>query len=212
MNTLEEIAEKVKACQSCRLYEGRMNAVPGIGNSKAEIVFIGEGPGKGEDLQGEPFVGAAGKFLNEMLAGINLKREDVFITNVVKCRPPGNRDPLEDEVMACTSLYLWKQLELINPILIVTLGRHSMHNFLPETVKISKVHGVPMRATIKKTGKIFNVLPLYHPAAALYNGWLRQTLISDFQKIPQVISSLKNIGLTRLPKFEAKSRLETRRT
>lgn len=190
--TLNEVAEKVRICQSCRLCEGRTNAVPGVGSSKAEVVFIGEGPGRDEDKQGEPFVGAAGKFLNEMLAGINLKREDVFITNVVKCRPPDNRDPLEDEVQTCASLYLWKQLEIINPVLIVTLGRHSMYNFLPETVKISKVHGAPMQATIKKMGKVFNILPLYHPAAALYNGGLRQTLIADFQKIPKIVSSLKN--------------------
>lgn len=188
---LDEIAAKVRFCQMCRLWEGRTKAVPGSGSYQTEIVFIGEGPGKDEDLQGEPFVGAAGKFLNEMLKSINLKREDVFITNVVKCRPPDNRDPLEDEIDTCASLYLWRQLELINPILIVTLGRHSMYKFLPETVKISKAHGIPMRATIKKTGKTFNVLPMYHPAAALYNGGLRQTLISDFEKIPKVVESLK---------------------
>jgi uracil-DNA glycosylase len=189
--TIEKIAEQVKKCRACRLCEERTNAVPGVGNPRAKVVFIGEGPGKDEDKQGEPFVGAAGKFLNEMIKSVGWERKDVFITNVVKCRPPENRDPQEDEIETCTSLYLWNQLELINPILVATLGRHSMYKFLPSTVKISQVHGTPMQIVNKKTGKKFNILPLYHPAAALYNGSMRATLLADFQKIPKLLESLK---------------------
>lgn len=188
---LELLTEQIRNCQACRLAQGRTNAVPGVGNAHAKIVFIGEGPGKQEDAKGEPFVGAAGKFLNTMLESIKMTREDVFITNIVKCRPPGNRDPQEDEIEKCTSLYLWSQLELINPLLIVTLGRHSMYEFLPETAKISVVHGKPMQTVNKRTGRSFNILPLYHPAAALYNGGLRQTLLDDFKKIPKILKSLE---------------------
>ena len=189
---IQEIASQIRQCQACRLWEGRTNAVPGVGNPEAEVVFVGEGPGKDEDLQGEPFVGAAGKFLTEMIKSIGWEREEVFITNVVKCRPPNNRDPQEDEIETCTSLYLWNQLEIINPVLVVTLGRHSMYKFLPSTVKISKIHGTPMQSINKRTGKVFNVLPLYHPAAALYNGSMREVLMADFQKIPKLLESLKN--------------------
>ncbi len=188
---LEEIAEQIRKCQACRLAHGRTNAVPGSGNPHAKIVFVGEGPGKAEDAQGEPFVGAAGKFLNTMLESIKMTREDVFITNVVKCRPPDNRDPEEDEILTCASLYLWAQLELIQPLLVATLGRHSMHEFLPATAKISEAHGKPVRTVNKKTGKSFTVLPLYHPAAALYNGGLRETLLEDFKKIPKILKSLE---------------------
>ncbi len=188
---LEAISNQIKQCQACRLAQGRANAVPGMGNTRTKVVFIGEGPGKQEDAQGEPFVGSAGKFLNTMLESIKMSRSDVFITNIVKCRPPGNRDPQEDEIEKCTSLYLWNQLELINPLLIATLGRHSMHEFLPETAKISAVHGKPMQTVNKRTGKSFNVLPLYHPAAALYNGRLRETLLDDFKKIPKILKSLE---------------------
>src|SRR3989344_4980580 len=139
----------------------------GIRQSSCSNRVRGEGPGKAEDAQGEPFVGAAGKFLNTMLESIKMTREDVFITNVVKCRPPNNRDPQEDEIKTCTSLYLWAQLELIKPLLVATLGRHSMYEFLPATAKISGVHGKPVQAVNKRTGRRFNVLPLYHPAAAL---------------------------------------------
>ena len=150
---LKEIAEQIRKCQQCRLAQGRTNAVPGSGNPHAQIVFVGEGPGKAEDAQGEPFVGAAGKFLNTMLESIKMTREDVFITNVVKCRPPDNRDPQEDEIKTCTSLYLWAQLELIKPLLVATLGRHSMYEFLPATAKISAVHGKPVQAVNKRTGR-----------------------------------------------------------
>lgn len=154
----------------------------GTGNPDADIVFIGEAPGKNEDLQGEPFVGAAGRFLNEMLGTIGLRREDIYITNIVKYRPPGNRDPLPEEKAAFLP-YLEKQLEIIKPKLIVTLGRHSMDVLLPG-LKISQVHGEPKRYH----GNVY--LPLFHPAAALYNGGLRQTLVDDFAKIPLILEKI----------------------
>src|SRR6185503_15636610 len=141
----------------------------GAGNPDTEVVFIGEAPGKNEDLQGEPFVGAAGKFLNEMLAGIGMERKDIYITNIVKYRPPDNRDPTPEEIAEFIP-YLHKQLKVINPKLVVFLGRHSMSVFLPE-LRISQAHGKPVR----KGGQVY--LPLFHPAAALYNGGMRQTLI-----------------------------------
>ncbi|HVO86296.1 MAG TPA: uracil-DNA glycosylase [Candidatus Binatia bacterium] len=154
----------------------------GDGNPDADIVFIGEAPGKNEDAQGLPFVGAAGKFLNEMLAGIGLKRGDVYITNIVKYRPPENRDPLPSEKMEFLP-YLRSQMEVIKPKLIVTLGRHSMDSLLPG-LKISEVHGQPKRYK----NQVY--LPLFHPAAALYNGGMRQTLIEDFERIPAVLAKI----------------------
>jgi uracil-DNA glycosylase family 4 len=186
---LPTIAAGVRACTKCRLAQGRTIAVPGEGNPKAEILFIGEGPGKNEDLQGRPFVGAAGKFLEEMLGLIKMRRQDVFITNVVKCRPPGNRDPLPDEVSICTRNWLTAQIHLINPVLIVPLGRHSLRHFVPSK-QISLCHGKPMR-TIGPDGKKRIFYPLYHPAAALYQGSLRETLKADFKKIPAVLKAAK---------------------
>ncbi len=154
----------------------------GDGNENADIVFIGEAPGKNEDLKGKPFVGAAGKFLDEMLAMIDLKREDVYITNIVKYRPPDNRDPSLDEKLAFMP-YLQNQLDVIQPKLVVTLGRHSMNCFLPD-LQISVCHGKPKRVN----GRVF--LPLFHPAAALYNGGMRQTLIDDFALIPIVLEKI----------------------
>jgi uracil-DNA glycosylase len=155
----------------------------GDGNPNADMVFIGEAPGKNEDLQGKPFVGAAGKFLNEMLAGIGLNREDVYITNIVKYRPPENRDPYPDEKVAFLP-FLRSQLEVIAPKLVVTLGRHSMDSLLPG-LQISKVHGQPKRYK----GQVY--LPLFHPAAALYNGAMRQTLVDDFARIPRVLAAIQ---------------------
>lgn len=163
------------------------NLVMGDGNPNAEIVFIGEAPGKNEDLQGLPFVGAAGKFLNEMLEGAGIKRSDVYITNIVKYRPPNNRDPLPDEKKAFWP-YLVQQLQVINPVIIVTLGRHSMEYFLPEQ-KISQVHGQPKRVVFGDKKVV--IVPLFHPAAALYNGAMRQTLIEDFNMLPKIIDALK---------------------
>jgi uracil-DNA glycosylase family 4 len=164
----------------------------GEGNADADLVFIGEAPGKNEDLAGKPFVGAAGKFLNEMLDMVGLKRENVYITNIVKYRPPNNRDPLPDEKKAFLP-YLQSQLEVIRPKVVATLGRHSMNCFLPD-LQISQVHGQPTRVMLrlKKNKDTLEVviLPLFHPAAALYNGGLRQTLIDDFALIPSILKKL----------------------
>jgi len=158
--------------------------VPGAGNPNADIMFIGEAPGAKEDLLGLPFVGAAGKFLDAMLAEIGLNRDDVFIGNIVKYRPPGNRDPLPEEIAASIP-YLKRQIAIIEPKLIVFLGRHSMSVFLPE-LKISQAHGKPVR----KDGQVY--LPLYHPAAALYNPGMREQLLDDFKLIPAIIKKLTN--------------------
>lgn len=163
------------------------NLVMGDGNADADIVFIGEAPGKNEDLQGLPFVGAAGKFLNEMLAGIGLERKDIYITNIVKYRPPNNRDPEPEEKKAFWP-YLIKQLQVIKPKVVVTLGRHSMEYFLPNQ-KISAIHGEPKRVTFGDDKIV--VLPLFHPAAALYNGGMRETLIEDFSAIPIIVKKIK---------------------
>lgn len=164
--------------------------VMGDGNPNADIVFIGEAPGKNEDEQGKPFVGAAGKFLNEMLLAAGMDRSDVYITNIVKYRPPNNRDPLPEEKQAFWP-YLARQLELINPKAIVTLGRHSMEFFLPDA-RISQIHGHAVRKKVTYhdgTDHEWMIVPLYHPAAALYNGGLRQTLIDDFLRVPVLIDS-----------------------
>ena len=168
------------------LCEGATQLVFGDGNPEAEIVFIGEAPGKNEDIKGIPFIGAAGKFLAEMLESIGLKREDVYITNIVKYRPPNNRDPLPEEKKAFWP-YLVRQLDVIQPKLVVTLGRHSMEYFLPNQ-KIGVVHGEPKRITFGERKQV--IMPLFHPAAALYNGGLRQTLLDDFSQIPVIISKI----------------------
>lgn len=164
------------------------NLVMGDGNLNAEIVFIGEAPGKNEDEQGLPFVGAAGKFLNEMLAQAGMERSDVYITNIVKYRPPNNRDPLPEEKKAFWP-YLLKQLQIIKPKVVVTLGRHSMEYFLPDA-RISQIHGQAKR--IKFGDDKLVIVPLYHPAAALYNGGMRQTLIDDFLLVPEIIKKLED--------------------
>lgn len=161
--------------------------VMGDGNPDADIVFIGEAPGKNEDIQGKPFVGAAGKFLNEMLAQAGMDRSDVYITNIVKYRPPNNRDPLPEEKAAFVP-YLLKQLQIINPKVVITLGRHSMEYFLPG-YKIGQIHGQPKRIAFGDHKIV--IMPLFHPAAALYNGGMRQTLIDDFLKVPEVIKQLQ---------------------
>ena len=178
---LEEVAKEVSVCTKCDLQYSRKNAVPGEGPVHAQIVFIGEGPGFYENEQGRPFVGAAGKFLDELLEKIGMRRGDVFITNVVKCRPPQNRDPELNEVQTCTSSYLFRQIEAINPSVIVTLGRHSMGLFLPDA-KISSVHG---QASWVK-GRL--VVPMFHPAAALHQQSLRPTLERDFSRLPDLIA------------------------
>lgn len=186
---LDQIKADITKNNVCpNLAETATNLVVGDGNPNAEIVFIGEAPGKNEDLQGLPFVGAAGKFLNEMLASINLDRQDIYITNIVKYRPPNNRDPEPEEKKAFWP-YLVRQLEVINPKIVVTLGRHSMEYFLPGK-KISAIHGDPKR--IKFGQNTLVVVPLFHPAAALYNGSMRQTLLDDFSRIPKIIDLIKN--------------------
>lgn len=181
---INELKNQILADNICpELAAQATQLVMGDGNLDANIVFIGEAPGKKEDETGLPFVGAAGKFLNEMLANINLKREDVYITNIVKYRPPNNRDPLPEEKDAFLP-FLHKQLEIIMPKLIITLGRHSMDVLLPG-LKISQVHGQPKRFK----GQVY--LPLFHPAAALYNGAMRQTLIDDFMAIPLILKKIQ---------------------
>lgn len=184
---LAEIAQQVSTCQKCKLAATRTHTVPGEGNPEAQVMFIGEGPGRDEDLQGRPFVGAAGKFLTQMLESIGWKRGDVFIANVVKCRPPENRDPEPEEVETCWS-YLDAQIKIIQPKLIVTLGRHSMNRFLPG-FRISQAHGNPVR---RQDGQVF--LPLYHPAAALYSPSQKAVHLSDFSKIPQILKILEVKG------------------
>jgi uracil-DNA glycosylase len=185
---LNELNNRLSKCSDCALRPGCKNVVPGEGSAEAEIMFIGEGPGKKEDELGRPFVGAAGKFLDEMLGIINLKREQVYIANVVKCRPPENRDPLPEEIEACWP-WLMEQIKVIDPKLIVTLGRHSMERFLPGQ-KISMVHGKALRREVPEIGRrIFYTL--YHPAAALYNGSMREVLIKDFRRIPKVLEKIK---------------------
>lgn len=180
---LDKIAKQIVKDKVCAdLAKQATHLVFGVGSPHADIVFIGEAPGKNEDLQGEPFVGAAGKFLNEMLGMIGLDRKDIYITNIVKYRPPNNRDPFPDEKAAFLP-YLQQQLDVINPKIIVVLGRHSMDVLLPG-LKISQVHGQPKRYQ----GRV--ILPLFHPAAALYDASLRQTLIDDFAKIPLILEKI----------------------
>ena len=181
-DSLDKIASEVRACLRCPLGKGRTHAVPGEGPANARIMFIGEGPGYHEDMQGRPFVGASGQYLEELLAGIRLRRRDVFIANVVKCRPPGNRDPEPVELTACRD-YLDRQIALIQPEVIVTLGRFSMQRYFPGQ-SITRIHGQP-----KRVGDV-HYLPLFHPAAALRNPEWRQQMVNDFALIPQLLAEL----------------------
>lgn len=174
---------------TCELKNTATQAVFGDGNAEAQIVFIGEAPGKNEDLEGRPFVGAAGKFLEEMLESISMKRSDIYITNIVKYRPPNNRDPEQTEKEACNE-WLINEIKIISPKLIVFLGRHSMTRFFPDE-RISDIHGKLLIKNIKELNKKQAFLPLYHPAAALYNGSMRETLIKDFRKIPKALEKIK---------------------
>jgi DNA polymerase len=177
---LDEIAAEIRVCTRCELHRTRTNSVPGEGPADARIMFIGEAPGWNEDQQGRPFVGAAGKFLEELLGAAGLKRSDVFITNVVKSRPPGNRDPLPDEIAACAP-FLQRQIDAIDPDVIVTLGRFSMAKWFPGE-RISRIHGQP-----KKDGKRL-IVPMYHPAAALHQQALKATILEDFAKLPRILA------------------------
>ena len=181
---LDELARDIVSNDVCReLRQGATQLVMGSGNPNAAIVIIGEAPGKQEDAQGEPFVGASGKLLNELLESIGCNRGDVYITNIVKYRPPNNRDPSKLEKAEFWP-YLVRQLEIINPKVIITLGRHSSLSFIPELV-ISRDHGSPTPVRIDTSD--YTVVPLYHPAAALYNGSLRQTLFDDFTVVKQYL-------------------------
>ena len=180
---LNEIAAEVRECPKCELCKSRTHAVPGEGDPHARIMLIGEGPGYHEDQQGRPFVGASGKFLSELLAHAGLTREDVFITNVVKCRPPGNRDPLPDEIAACSN-YLDRQIEAINPDVIVTLGRFSMARWFAGE-RISKIHGQPR----KSNGRL--IVPMFHPAAALHQQSIRPQIEEDFRKLPKFLAEVE---------------------
>jgi DNA polymerase len=185
LSELTDLYEAVKLCQECILAQGRINSVPGEGPEDAEIMFIGEGPGFHEDRQGRPFVGAAGKYLEELLASIDLNREQVYITNVVKCRPPGNRDPQPDEIAACRP-YLDRQIDLIRPRLVVTLGRFSMQRYFPGAA-ISRIHGQP-----KRVGSVI-YLPMFHPAAALRQPRWRNFVEEDILKVPELLAKLDEI-------------------
>ncbi|MFA5835763.1 MAG: uracil-DNA glycosylase [Bellilinea sp.] len=180
---LNQVAAEVRVCIQCQLNVSRKNAVPGEGPANAEIMFIGEGPGFYENEQGRPFVGAAGKFLDELLQRAHLQREKVFITNVVKCRPPGNRDPLPEELEAC-SWFLGRQIEAINPMVIVTLGRFSMAKFMGN-VRISDVHGQSRWVN----GRL--VVAMFHPAAALHQPSLKNAVLDDFSRLPGYLTQAR---------------------
>jgi len=197
-NELGRVAQEVEKCQKCPLYKKATQAVPGAGNPEAEVMFIGEGPGYHEDQQGLPFVGAAGKLLDKALSSIKLKREGVFIGNIVKHRPPGNRDPLPAEIKACTP-FLARQIKIINPKIIATLGRFAMNYFLPD-VKISQVHGQARYITWQE--KRFVLLPLYHPAAALRRGTVMEDFLKDFKKITMVLDKIKNKSVEKLEEIK----------
>lgn len=199
MDDLGRIAQEVAGCTACALSKTRHRTVPGTGAPNAEIMFIGEAPGYHEDQQGKPFVGPAGQFLDELLASIGLKRENVFIANVVKCRPPNNRDPQPDEMSACDH-FLRRQIAAIQPKVVVTLGRFSMAKFFPGET-ISRIHGRARR----QGGVIY--FPLYHPAAALHQPALRRTIEEDFKKLPDLIASVEE-SPTEEPPAESATQLQ----
>jgi len=186
MSALTELNDQIAVCSKCEIAKQRNRAVPGEGADDADIMFIGEAPGWYEDQQGRPFVGPAGKFLDELLASINLSREKVYIANVIKCRPTGNRDPLPYEIQNCRP-WLDRQIEMIRPKMVVTLGRYSMNMFFPGKT-ISKIHGTAQ----KKDGII--CFAMYHPAAALHQQSLRQAIEADMLKIPAFLEEAKDIG------------------
>lgn len=180
---LDELRVQVESCRRCPLCDGRTQTVFGVGNPHARVMFIGEAPGKNEDLQGEPFVGAAGHYLNELLGCAGLRREDVFIANVLKCRPPGNRDPRPEEIQTCTP-FLREQTRSIDPEVLVTLGKFSTQFVLKTQVGITRLHG-----RVQRAGK-FLVFPIFHPAAALYDGAKREALENDFVTLGQLLCQI----------------------
>jgi uracil-DNA glycosylase family 4 len=180
MSALAQLCEEIVACRDCELARYRTKVVPGEGAEDAGLLFIGEAPGWHEDQQGRPFVGPAGQFLDQLLASIGLRREEVYIANVIKCRPPQNRDPLPAEIQSCGK-WLDRQIEIIQPQMIVTLGRYSLARYFPNQ-SISKIHGKP-----RKSGGVI-YYPMYHPAAALHQGSLRRTIEADMLRIPQILA------------------------
>jgi len=180
MSALERLCEEIRACQECELARHRTTVVPGEGPEDSDLLFIGEAPGWHEDQQGRPFVGPAGQFLEQLLASIGFRRDEVYIANIVKCRPPENREPLPAEIQACRR-WLDRQVELIQPRMIVTLGRHSLSRYFPDET-IGKAHGKPRQLD----GVLY--YPMYHPAAALHQGSLRQTIEKDMLRIPQILA------------------------
>jgi uracil-DNA glycosylase family 4 len=185
MSALTQLCEEIVACQDCELAKYRTKVVPGEGAEDADLLFIGEAPGWHEDQQGRPFVGPAGQFLDQLLASIGLRREEVYIANVIKCRPPQNRDPLPAEIQSCGK-WLDRQIETIQPQMIVTLGRYSLARYFPNQ-SISKIHGKP-----RKSGGVI-YYPMYHPAAALHQGSLRRTIETDMLRIPQILAHGKDL-------------------
>ena len=185
MSELTELCKEIAVCQRCVLAQGRTKAVPGEGPEEADLMFIGEAPGFHEDRQGRPFVGAAGQFLEQLLASIDLTREDVYICNVIKCRPPKNRDPRPEEIEACRP-FLDRQIELIKPKMIVTLGRLSMARYFPKTT-ISRIHGQP-----KRVGDMI-YYPMFHPAAALHQPRYRRGIEQDMLKIPKLLAEINQV-------------------
>jgi len=197
---LEAIAGEVRVCTRCRLATGRTNAVPGEGRPDTEVVFVGEGPGQNEDQQGRPFVGAAGGLLTELIGSIGWQRNEVFITNVVKCRPPGNRDPEPDEMAACAP-FLQRQLEVLDPALVVTLGRYSMGTFFPGA-RIGQIHGQFRPADPATGARDAIAFAMYHPAAAFRQLSLKETMRDDMARIPSVLIEARR-GRTERPQVEA---------
>ncbi len=189
MSALSELNKEIALCQKCEIAKNRTHAVPGEGAENADILFIGEAPGWHEDQQGRPFVGPAGHYLDQLLASINLNRQQVYITNVIKTRPPNNRDPLPEEISNCRN-WLDRQIEIIHPKMIVTLGRYSMAKFFPGKT-ISKIHG-----TAKKENDVI-YFAMYHPAAALHQPSLRQTIEADMLKLPALLAQTKNVAEVR---------------
>ena len=185
MSALAQLYQEITACQDCELAKSRTKVVPGEGAEDADLLFIGEAPGWHEDQQGRPFVGPAGQFLDQLLASIGLRREEVYIANVIKCRPPQNREPLPAEIQSCRK-WLDRQIEIIQPQMIITLGRYSLARYFPDE-SIGKIHGKPRNLG----GVIY--YPMYHPAAALHQGSLRRTIETDMLKIPQILAQGKDL-------------------
>jgi DNA polymerase len=185
MSALAQLGEEIVACRDCELAKSRTKVVPGEGAEDADLLFIGEAPGWHEDQQGRPFVGPAGQFLDQLLASIGLRREEVYIANVIKCRPPQNREPLPEEIQSCRK-WLDRQIEIIQPQMIITLGRYSLARYFP-TESIGRIHGKP-----RKLGGVI-YYPMYHPAAALHQGSLRRTIETDMLRIPQILAQGKDL-------------------